>query len=182
MRALSLVCLLSFLVPAGVSAQSLASSVSVHGAAGPTMVDAGHHISAGVGYTVTPRVTLLVDFQRTHLASRLTRHERGGSAFRGGTLTAATGEVRVALWPSDRVTPYGLAGAGAGISRPNANATFGPSQVTNAARFVFVGGGVEVPVQDRLSVFGDVRLLTGVEGEHGLLAMMPVRFGLAWRF
>ena len=181
MRALSLVCLLSFLVPAGVSAQSLASSVSVHGAAGPTMVDAGHHISAGVGYAVTPRVRLLVDFQRTHLASRLTRHERGGTAFRGGTLTAATGEVRVALWPSDRVTPYGLAGAGAGISRPNANAIFGPA-VTNPARFMFFGGGVEVPVQERLSVFGDVRLLTGVEGDHGLLAMMPVRFGLAWRF
>lgn len=181
MRALSVVCLLSVLVPAGASAQSLASSVSIQGALGPTMIDSGHNVSAAVGFSVMPRVTLLVDVQRTQLSSRFTRHERGGSAFRGGTLTAVSGEARVSLWPAGRVTPYALAGLGAGISRPNVNATFGDSG-TNSARFMFFGGGVQVPVRERLSVFGDVRLIGGVEGNNGLLAMMPVRIGVAWRF
>ena len=181
MRSLSLVCLLSLLVPAGVRAQSLASSVSVHGAAGPTVVDAGHHISAGAGYAVTPRVTLLLDVQRTHIPSRITRHEHGTSAFRGGTLTAVSGEARVSLFPSDRVTPYALAGLGGGISRPNVNATF-PSRVKNSAGFLFFGGGVVVPVRERLSIFGDVRMLAGAEGNDGMLAMIPVRVGVSWRF
>jgi hypothetical protein len=181
MRALSVVCLMLVLIPGGASAQSLASSFSVHGAAGPTIVDAGHHVSAGVGFTPMPRLTLLLDVQRTHIASRITRREHGSSAFRGGTLTAMSGEARVSLWPAQRVTPYALAGFGAGVSRPNVNATF-PSRVTNSAGFLFFGGGVHVPLRERLSVFGDLRLIAGAEGNDGLLAMMPVRVGMAWRF
>src|SRR5918993_1137782 len=115
MRAWSIVCLLSVLVPAGASAQSLGSSFSIQGAAGPTVVDAGHNLSAAVGFSPMPRVTLLVDVQRTHIASRITRHERGGTAFRGGTLTAVSGEARLSPWPAARVAPYALAGLGAGL-------------------------------------------------------------------
>ena len=145
------------------------------------MVDPGNHVSVGVGFSPMSRVTLLFDVQRTHISSRITRHEHGASAFRGGTLTAASGEVRVSLWPAQRVTPYALAGLGGGVSRPNVNATF-PDRVTNSAGFLFFGGGVQVPVRDRLSVFGDVRMIAGAEGRDGLLAMIPVRVGVAWRF
>jgi hypothetical protein len=145
------------------------------------MVDPGHNVSAAVGFSPMPRVTLLLDVQRTHIASRVTRQDRGGSVFRGGTMTAVSGEARVSLWPVQRVTPYALAGFGAGVSRPNVNPTF-PDAVTNSARFMFFGGGVQVPLRERLSVFGDVRLIAGAEGNNGLLAMIPVRVGVAWRF
>jgi hypothetical protein len=170
-----------FLVPAGASAQSPASSFSIQGAAGPTIVDPGHNLSAAIGFSPMPRLTLLLDVQRTHIPTRITRHEHGSSATRGGTLTALSGEVRVSLWPSPRVTPYALAGLGGGISRPNVNATF-PSRVKNSAGFLFFGGGVQVPVRERLSVFGDVRMLAGAEGNDGVLAMIPVRVGVSWRF
>jgi hypothetical protein len=180
MRVLCVVWLLVILVPSVVAAQSLPSSVSIQAAAGPTVTDTGHHVSAAVGYTPISRVTIFLDVQRTHLASRVTRHERGFSGFRGGTMTAVSGEVRVGLWPVQRVTPYALAGLGAGVSRPTVNAMF-PDRVTNDARFMFFGGGVHVPLRERLSVFGDARMLVGVEAGE-LLAMAPVRVGLAWRF
>ena len=181
MRALSVLCFLSVLIPASASAQSLGSSVSIQGAVGPTIVDPGHNVSAAVGFSPVSRVTLLLDVQRTHIPSRITRHEHGTSAFRGGTLTAVSGEARVSLFPSDRVTPYALAGLGGGISRPNVNATF-PSRVKNSAGFIFFGGGVLVPVRERLSIFGDVRMMAGAEGAEGMLAMIPVRVGVSWRF
>jgi hypothetical protein len=181
MRALSLVSLALVLVPAVASAQSLVPSVSVQAAAGPTVVDSGHHVSAAVGFSPMPRVTLFLDVQRTQLSSRITHHERGSSSFRGGTMTAVSGEVRVSLWPARRVTPYVLGGLGAGVSRPTVNEVF-PDPITNDARFFFFGGGVHVPLRDRLSVFGDVRLLAGGEGRNGTLAILPVRVGIGWRF
>jgi hypothetical protein len=180
MRASCVVLLASVLVPAMASAQSAAPSVSIQGGAGPTLVDTGHHLSAAVGFSPTPRVTLLLDVERTHLSSRTTGNERGGSSFRGGTLTAVSGEVRVGLWLGERVTPYVLAGLGAGMSRPNVNEVF-PDRVTNNVRFVFFGGGIQVPLRDRLSLFGDARMQVGVEANE-TLAMAPVRVGLAWRF
>jgi hypothetical protein len=180
MRALCVVFLVSVLVPAAGSAQSFSPSVSIQAAAGPTLVDTGHNVSAAVGFSPTSRVTLLLDVQRTHLSSRTSRNERGFSTFRGGTMAAVSGEVRVAPWPALRVTPYVLAGAGAGVSRPTVSERF-PDGVTNDARFVFFGGGVHVPVRERLSLFGDARMLVGNEAGE-LLAMAPVRVGIAWRF
>jgi len=180
MRIVCVVSLLSLLVPAVASAQSGAPSVSLQAAAGPTLVDPGYNVSAAVGFSPLSRVTLFLDVQRTHLSSRTTRGDDGSSAFRGGTMTAVSGEVRVGLWPAHRVTPYVLAGLGAGKSRPNVNETF-PVAVTNDTRFAFLGGGVHVPLRDGLSVFGDARILLGEEANE-LLVMLPVRVGVAWRF
>jgi hypothetical protein len=168
------------LVPAGAGAQSSAPSVSIQAAAGPTIIDTGHHVSAAVGFSPVSRVTLLLDVQRTQLLSRVRRDERGSTGFRGGTMTAASGEVRVGLWPAQRVTPYGLAGLGAGVSRPTVNEAF-PDRVTNGVRFMFFGGGVDVPLREQLSLFGDVRLLVGAEAGE-TLAIVPVRLGIAWHF
>jgi hypothetical protein len=179
MRALCAVSLLVF-IPAVAGAQSAAPSISIQGAAGPTLLDTGHHLSAAVGFSPSPRVTLLLDVERTHLSGRITRSDRSVSRFRGGTLTAVSGEVRVGLFPNHRVTPYVLAGLGAGVSRPNVNQDF-PDPVSNNARFMFFGGGIHVPLRDRLSLFGDARLLVGVE-DNEMLAMAPVRAGMAWRF
>jgi hypothetical protein len=62
------------------------------------------------------------------------------------------------------------------------NDTF-PDPATNSVGLVFGGGGIHVPVVDRLSLFTDVRFTLQVERtESGVFLFVPVRGGLAWRF
>jgi hypothetical protein len=77
--------------------------------------------------------------------------------------------------------PFALAGFAAGVSHPNVNDVF-PTPVTNAARAVFGGGGLQVPLDTRVAVFVDARMLIGAEGSEGIMAVAPVRAGVAWRF
>ena len=79
------------------------------------------------------------------------------------------------------MSPYVLGGYAAGVSRPNVDEMF-PHVVTNDARALFVGGGIQVPLGDRISAFGDIRMVFGVEGNEQILAFAPVRAGMAWRF
>jgi hypothetical protein len=74
-----------------------------------------------------------------------------------------------------------VAGFAAGVSRPNVNEIV-PTPATNGARAVFGGGGFLVPLGQRLAAFGDVRMLIGAEGSEGIVAVAPVRAGVAWRF
>jgi hypothetical protein len=105
----------------------------------------------------------------------------GFSVTRGGTLTLVSGEVRASLFPPDRVSPYVLAGIGAGVSRPTVNDVF-PDPVENDLRAGYVGGGVRVPLRNGLSVFGDARAMLAVEGGDGIMGVLPVRAGVTWRF
>ena len=89
-------------------------------------------------------------------------------------------ELRVTLLGRDRITPYGLAGFGAGVSRPNVNELF-PERHTNDVRAVFFGGGIQVPLRERLILFADARMIVGEEAGE-LLAAAPLRVGVAWRF
>ena len=167
------------LVPGEASSQSLV----LQGSAGPTITDSGHSVAAGIGFAPNSRVTLLLGVERAHLSSRVTRDSRGNvaSAFRGGTFTFAAAEVRATLLGRERVSPYALGGFGAGVSRPNVNEIF-PNPVTNQTRVLFAGGGLHVPLGERLSMFGEVRMVFGVEGNEGIVAFAPLRAGLAWRF
>lgn len=173
MRVASVVLFL-LLLSTGASAQFL-----IHGGAGPTLNDAGYSVAGGIGFSAS-RVSVLFDVERTHLESRVTSDGRGGSAFRGGDFTIGAAELRVLILGRQRVTPYALVGAGAGISRPTVNERF-PIAVTNRVTAAFAGGGLHVPAGDRLSVFGDVRMIVGAEAGE-LLALVPVRAGLAFRF
>jgi hypothetical protein len=158
-------------------------TVFLHGAGGPTMLDRGSSVAAGVGLSPTPRLTVMVDVERTHISSRLRTDDRGvSSAFRGGTLTVAVAAMRVTLLGPDRVGPYVLAGVAAGLSRPNVNDLF-PSRVTNEVRGPFFGGGIQVPLRDRVTLFADVRmmLMVGKDADE-LFAVAPIRAGIAWRF
>ena len=179
MRRISFVCLLLWMCPAIASGQSF----QLQGAAGPTIIDSGYSLAGGVGLTAGSRVSLLVNFERTHISSEVRRDELGRitSSFRGGTFTLGTVEARVGLLRRDRVTPYVLGGFAAGVSRPNVNATF-PNPVTNDVQAIFFGGGLHVPIGEHLSVFGDGRLLFGEEGDDGIAAALPIRAGVAWRF
>jgi hypothetical protein len=157
-------------------------SLVLHGAGGPTLTDSGYSLAAGIGFSPASRLTVLFGVEQTHLFSRVTGDGRGGgSAFRGGTLTFGSAELRVTLLGRDRPSPYLLGGYGQGVSRPNVNDRF-PDEVTNSARILFAGGGIQVPVRERLTIFGDVRMSFGAEGNDGIIAFVPVRVGVAWRF
>jgi hypothetical protein len=174
--------LLLLMIPAGASAQSTTvpvggnDKVSLHVAAGPTIVDPGNSVSAGIGFTPTPRLTLSVTASRDHLNYRRERL----SSFRGGTLATIAGEARVHLAPGKRVSPYVVGGMGWGVSRPNVEGPF-DTRVTNAAQTLFAGGGLEIPLDRRLSVVADARFMFVAERDS-LAAMVPVRVGVAWRF
>lgn len=105
---------------------------------------------------------------------------RDFSATRGGTTTFISGEVRFLFFTFNRGSPYALASAGYGKSRPNVNDIF-PDRVTNDATLVFFGGGVRIAVTERLSAFADIRF--GIQGERdSIIGLTPVRGGVAWRF
>jgi hypothetical protein len=164
-------------IPALASAQRL----EVQAAGGSIVNGGGHVLSAAFGYAPVSWLELLVNVERDHLPFEVKQFPEGGSgATRGGTLTFVSGEVR--LGPTlGRVSPFALAGIGGGTSRPNVNAMF-PTPVTNDLQMVYVGGGVRVPLGKGLSLIGDARAMLAAEGDEGILGMVPVRAGIAWRF
>jgi hypothetical protein len=141
----------------------------------------GHTLSTALAFSPASRVDLVVAVERSQLPFQRETFGGGFSVTRGGTLTFVSGEVRAALFPPDRVSPYGLAGLGGGISRPTVNEAF-PVAVEHDLRVVYVGGGVRVPLRGGLSVFGDARAMLALEGDEGILGVWPVRAGAAWRF
>ena len=171
-----LVSLLWLACPGFVNGQTF----ELHGSAGPTLVDRGYSLAAGGGLFAGRYVGVVFDVERTHLVSRETITPDSAWRFRGGTLTLASAQLRVVPLGRDRIGPYGLVGFAAGESRPNVNEAF-PNTVTNDVRAVFFGGGLQVPVRERFSLFADGRMMLGAErGE--LLAVAPIRAGVAWRF
>ena len=150
-------------------------------AAGPLLKSGGHTLSAGFGFSPISRLDFLVNVERDHLPFQRETFSDGYSLTRGGTLTTVSGEVRASLLPPHRVSPYGFAGFGGGVSRPTVNDEF-PTPVTNDLRVVYFGGGVRAPLRGGLTIFGDARVMLALEGNDGILGVWPVRAGLAWRF
>ena len=170
--------LLLMVLPGAAQAQSF----EVHASAGPTITDRGYSVAAGGGFSPTTRLTVAFNVERTHLSSRTTSDGHGGlSSFRGGTLLLGSGELQVVPLGHDRIGPYAVVGYAAGVSRPNVNEAF-PNSVTNSAGALFFGGGLHAPVNERLSVFIDLRMMIGAEGPEGIIAVAPLRGGLSWRF
>lgn len=155
--------------------------LSLQVAAGPTLMQGGNVLSAAFGYSPTSRLELLLNVERTYQPFQLEQFNGGYSATRGGTMTFVAGELRLALRPADRVSPFVVAGVGGGISRPNVNAEF-PDSVRNDLGVAYFGGGVRIPLRGRFSLFGDARVMIAVEGDDGVLAVWPVHAGVAWRF
>jgi hypothetical protein len=178
MRLLPAVMFLMLLVPPTVAR---GQSLELRGSAGPTMLDAGNSVAAGVGLSPTSWLTIVVNGERTHVSSRITRDGQVVSASRGGTLLLGTTEVRFGPFGRRRLGPFALAGLAAGVSRPNVNDLF-PHRVTNGVLAMFFGGGVAAPLGERLAVFADARIMVGAEGREGMVGVAPVRVGLTWRF
>ena len=159
-----------------------AQPFSIFASGGPTLTDSGYSVAAGVGLAATSHLAFDVSVERTHLATEVSSDGRGvTSTFRGGTMTLGSGQLRVSIFDSNRLGPYGLVGFAAGVSRPNVNETF-PTPVTNDVRAVFLGGGLHAPLGDRVSAFADLRMMFGAEGVEGIVAVVPLRAGLALRF
>jgi hypothetical protein len=169
---------LTLLISPGVAQ---AQSFELFGSGGPTVTDAGNSFAVGAGFSPAPYLTLAFSFDRTHISSRTTRTPDSVSSFRGGTLFLGTGEVRVSPFARHRVRPFGLVGFAAGISRPNVNEVF-QDRITNPVRAMVVGGGIEVPLDEHFAIFADGRMLFGAEGTEGIVAVAPIRAGVAWRF
>jgi hypothetical protein len=164
---------LSLLAPALSAAQG---AVSVHGSAGTLVNESGNNQSVSVGFSPHERWDLLINAERIHLPTEVT----GSSATRGGTSTFVSGEVRFLPLTRSRFSPYVLASVGGGKSRPNVNDLF-PGEVTNDVWLMFFGGGANIPVTTRFSLFADVR--AGIQGERDtIFLLVPVRGGITWRF
>jgi hypothetical protein len=150
-------------------------------AAGPLIKSGGHTVSAGVGFSPISRIDLAVNVARDHIPFRREVTSDSSSMTRGGTLAYVSGEIRASIMPPHRVSPYVFGGIGAGVSQPNVNSNF-PIAVENKLRVVYAGAGLRIPISRGLSIFGDGRVMLGMEDNDGLLGMWPVRAGLTWRF
>jgi len=175
------------LVPRGAAGQTPGAAepelkrLSIQVGAGPLPQTGGHNLSASLGFSPLSRLDLLVTVERTHVPFQRDTFSDGYSLTRGGTLTAVSGEVRVSLLPPHRVSPYGFAGAGGGISRPTVNEAF-PNPIENDLFVLYFGAGLRVPIGNGFSAFGDARAMMALEGDDGIMGLWPVRVGLAWRF
>jgi hypothetical protein len=154
---------------------------SLEAAAGPTVIDGGHTLSAAAGYLPTSWLELLVNAERIHVPLATKQYRDGYSVSRGGTRTFISGEARFSPMPQARVSPFASAGAGIGSSRPNVTDAF-PDRVANDLRVMYVGGGLRVPLGRTISLSADARAMIAVEGYDSVAGVWPVRVGVAWRF
>ena len=150
----------------------------------------GSHVSDGgdaqlvsFGYHPHRDMTVVVNLERDYLPTRVTHYPDGYAATRGGMLAFASGEFRYTVPIGARVSPYGFAGTGLGVQRPNVNEFF-PHPPNNSAVHVFyVGGGAKVRLHPRLEFLVDGRFMVyATRQADGFGALLPVRAGLAWRF
>lgn len=152
------------------TARSGLDRFTVQVGAGPLLQSGGHSLSAAFGFSPISHLDLVVNVERDHLPFQRETFTGGYSITRGGTLTTVSGEVRASLFPPHRVSPYGFAGMGGGVSRPTVNEAF-PTPLENDLRAVYFGGGVRVPVRGGLTIFGDARVMMALEGRDGILGV-----------
>jgi len=175
----SLMCVVGLMLAAPDAATG--QSLELFGSAGPTITDDGNSFAVGAGFSPHSRLTLVFSFERTHLESRTRQFPGGSSSFRGGTLYLGAAELRVVPFGRGRFGPYGLAGLATGVSYPNVNDRF-PNPVTNHVAAMSLGGGIHAPIDERFTVFADVRMTVGAEGNDGMVGVAPARVGVSWRF
>jgi hypothetical protein len=175
-------------IPAAAAGQTAAEStdreesgrLSIHVAGGP-LISSGSVVSAAFGFSPTSRLRLLLNVERDRLPFESKNIDGGTSITRGGTLTFASGEVRVLILSATRVSPFAMVGAGAGAWRATVNETF-PDPLEDDLRVFYFGGGVRIPLRRGFSLWGDVRGSLALTGDDGVTAVWPVRAGLSWRF
>lgn len=173
---------LSLCAPALASGQGTGAGVSVQAAAGSHVGEGGGSQSVGLGVMFGGRFGVVVNAERSHRPTDVTYFQDGYAASRGATTLFVSAEFRYVPIIVKRVSPYVIAGAGVGVSRPNVNRFF-PNHVRHTVMLRFPGAGASVRLTEHLSAFADVRLMIQTRrGEPDAGIFMPVRGGLAWRF
>ena len=180
MRVVGVAVSILFVVLPGVGSGQTSKRVEIQAAVGPVLGDAGHHLSASIGFSPSPRVTVLFNVDHSDLYRERREYPDGGySDAPGGTVTSGGAEVRLGLLPTGRVLPYVAVGIGAGAWRPRVTDEF--LYPASHARYVSGGAGVIVPIGAHLRLFSDVRVMVG-GAANDVLGVAPVRAGIAWRF
>jgi hypothetical protein len=143
--------------------------------------DGGDLQSVSIGYSPTPKLTILVGGWRMHRPATERRYPDGVETFtRGGTTQFVSAEVRFMFRSGESVVPYAFTGGGFGVSHSKVDDIF-TNPVTNAAYVAFGGGGISFPLSSHLSVSGDLGFF--MLGESDVMRLvLPVRAGFAWRF
>ena len=139
-RVLFAVSLLSSVAPAVAAGQGTGTRVSVQGAVGTDVNAGGDSQSVSIGFSPNERLDIVISAERFHWPTEVTRSDTTDvSATHGGTTKFISGGARFLLFTFNRTSPYVLASAGYGSSRPNVNDTFA-DRVTNDATLLFFGG------------------------------------------
>ena len=160
-----------------------AQFVEVHGSVGPLIREEGHSVAVGVGFFPSQYLGVVLNVERTHVASRVSYDHGGTSTFGGATMGLGTAELRVTPFGHRRPGPYGLIGMGAGVARPNEDPRYPDEGTTGTVRALFAGFGLHVPVRRRLRVLVEFRMMLVAEDRgQGMLGAGPLRAGVAWRF
>jgi hypothetical protein len=150
--------------------------------AGSHFRDAGDVESMSLGVALSPFVTLAATVERGHVPTRVTAYPDGYSATRNGTLTSASGELRVTIPAGRRWTPYGLVGRGVGKSVFNVNTRF-PDPITRSADLFYAGAGVRYALGSAIALFSDAKFMLVMGRSAGdLSARLPIRAGVSFRF
>lgn len=177
--------ILSMLVdapPAHAQRHGLPRRFSIDLGAGSHLRDAGDIESMTVGVALSPFVTLAATVERGHVPTQVTRYPDGYSATRNGTLTFASGELRVTIPAGRRWTPYGFVGRGVGRSVLNVNTHF-PDHITRTADAYYAGGGVRYALGSAIALFSDAKfMLVMGRSADDLSARLPIRVGMSFRF
>ena len=155
--------------------------LSLHVAAGPTLIDRGNVWSAAFGYSLTSRLELLLNVERDYMSFQFERVNGRSRAIRGGSMRFISGELRLALRPAHRVSPFALAGVGGGVSRPTVDER-SPDQGTSNVFVAYIGGGVRIPLRGSFSLVSDARMIFEADNRDDVPVVWPVRVGVAVRF
>lgn len=183
LAALTVLAIIVFDAPwARAQGTSLPRRFSIDLGAGSHFRDAGDVESLSLCVALTRFVTLAATVERGHVPTQVTRYPDGYSATRNGTLTFASGELRVTMPAGRRWLPYGLIGLGVGRSVLNVNEYF-PDPVTRTADLLYAGGGLRYALGSSVALFSDVKLMLVMgRSVDDLSARLPLRAGVSLRF
>jgi hypothetical protein len=155
--------------------------LSLETAAGLHTYYRGDMQSVAFGFAPSRRLTLLVSAERSYVRDVVEQYEDGYGFERGGTETFVSAELRYAFFPDTRVSPYGVFGTGAGISRSNVTEFF-PEKSKQNIQVIYYGAGARMPVRPWLDAYVNGRFTMSLGKSDYLRVRLPVRAGLAWRF
>ena len=91
---------------------------------GSHLYDGGDAQVVSFGYHPHRDMTVLVNGQRDYVPTDVDYYPDGYAATRGGLIAFVSGEFRYTVPIGARVSPYGFAGTGLGVQRPNVNEFF----------------------------------------------------------